>query len=484
MNNKIIKMKSQELKRTMEIELAKRDFWYFCHLMIPKFYRKEHTYLKEWCKIMQELYEDEKSLMKMEMISGPPRHGKSLTSALFCAWLIGKNNNVRLGVITYSKVLSIKFSKSVRNIVLEKKINKTNKNHAGKRFTFEDVFPDISLEDKSVENWKIRGATETTFLVASIKTTITGFGFDFLIIDDIIKDPTESYNEKILVDRTEYISNVVSTRLEGNKKLLMIMHRWGETDVSARIKEVYPNVREHCYKTKGIDGKMLNPSIMDEQVFEETKDVMRKGDGLNIFYAQYQQEFIETEDQLYKLKKYPGSVILPNDVTAVLDTADKGSDKLCLIAFVKLGELIYIKDVYYTDKPMDKTEDEVVEFLFKNNVRKLISESNNGGNTYSRNIKHKYNKKYGTRCLFRQFTQTQNKETRILSNAAWVNEYIIIPDDAAIRFEDFYLDVHMFKRIFKLNKHDDCADCLTIIAENYSEARKKKAKVLTNILKW
>lgn len=55
--------------RQGRIELARREFFYFCNLLAPDFYKKERTYLVELCKDLQEFYESNKKVL---IINLPP----------------------------------------------------------------------------------------------------------------------------------------------------------------------------------------------------------------------------------------------------------------------------------------------------------------------------------------------------------------------------------------------------------------------------
>lgn len=46
-----------EIKRYANIELARRDFFHFCKLMIPDFYKDDRAYLVKMCETLQKLYE-------------------------------------------------------------------------------------------------------------------------------------------------------------------------------------------------------------------------------------------------------------------------------------------------------------------------------------------------------------------------------------------------------------------------------------------
>ena len=52
-------MDLQEIKKLAKLELAKRDFFYYCHLTAPDFYLEDREYLVRQCKDFQDFIEDE-----------------------------------------------------------------------------------------------------------------------------------------------------------------------------------------------------------------------------------------------------------------------------------------------------------------------------------------------------------------------------------------------------------------------------------------
>lgn len=58
------------IKRGAKLELARRDFFYYCHLKAPSFYKKEREFLVLLCNELQSfMYSDDEVLI----INEPPR---------------------------------------------------------------------------------------------------------------------------------------------------------------------------------------------------------------------------------------------------------------------------------------------------------------------------------------------------------------------------------------------------------------------------
>ena len=90
------------------VELARRRFFDFCHLMAPRFYKERREYLQEMCDVLQEFYAGDKKVLVMDL---PPRHGKSRTLQMFVQWLLGRDNSLKVMTGSYNKVLSKTFAK-------------------------------------------------------------------------------------------------------------------------------------------------------------------------------------------------------------------------------------------------------------------------------------------------------------------------------------------------------------------------------------
>lgn len=92
-------------------------------------------------------------------------------------------------------------------------------------------------------------------------------------------------------------------------------------------------------------------------------------------------------------------------------------------------------------------------------TQKAWIESNNGGSQFEKTIKKKM------RALTVPFYQGANKEARIVTNAPFVNQHIIMPFGWETRYPKFYNHLTGFLRKFDANTHDDDADGLTGIYE-------------------
>ena len=84
------------IKLLVQIELARRNFYYFCRLKDSEFYKKDRTYLKTLCDELQAFCESEDDVLIINM---PPRMGKSYTLQNLETWLLGLNYKEKIRVV-------------------------------------------------------------------------------------------------------------------------------------------------------------------------------------------------------------------------------------------------------------------------------------------------------------------------------------------------------------------------------------------------
>ena len=454
-------MIDERIKRQAKRELARREFFYFCNLMASDFYKPERRYLVELCEALQSFYEDEKA--KVLIINEPPRHGKSRTASLFVEWVLGRNPAEKIMTGSYNNILSATFAKNVRNAIQEIK--------ADENITvYSDIFPNVRIKrgDAAMDMWSLDGGYNS-YLATSPSGTATGFGCSLLIIDDIIKNAEEAYNETAKEKAWLWFTNTMLSRLEEGGKILIIMTRWASDDLAGRAIEHFGKaVKVITMKALQPDGTMLCDEILSRHSYEEKVRAM----GADIASANYQQEPIDLKGQLYSsFKTYER---IPTDAngnplfTAVrnyTDTADTGSDYLCSIVYGVYNGEAYVLDLLYTKDAMEETEPATAAMLYKNDVNVADFESNNGGRGFARQVR---------RIL--QDTYTKNKAARILSNSTWVMEHIYFPVNWKNRWPEYYRAMTRYQREGK-NANDDAQDATTGIAEKINAPQIKAAHV-------
>ena len=434
--------RDEMIKLGAKMELARRHLYDFCQVLFPTFYKDERSYLKEFCESVENFINDKDK--RFLIINMPPRHGKSLTDQCLTAWLLGRDPTCRVMTASYNEDVASVFSKNVRNTIQTEKI--------GERVVFSDMFPKTKVK---------YGQSQISYLATSPNGTATGFGCDYLICDDLIKSAEEAYNETALDNTYQWFVNTMLSRLEGQKKCIIVMTRWSSRDLAGRIMEAFPDECEIIkYHVQNDKGEMLCEDILNEKDMNLIKREM----NVDIFEANYNQTPIDVKGRLYQefkeWEKLPSGKIIN-----FTDTADTGSDFLCSINGVVFEKEFYISDLVFSDEAMEVTEPKVAELLFSGAVNVSRIESNNGGRGFARNVQRLMNERYGSnRTQIESVPQTHNKESRILASSAWVQNHIYMPPNWRTRFPEFYKQVMSYQRKGK-NAHDDALDVLASIYE-------------------
>lgn len=440
-----------------KLELARREFFSFANLKASDFYKRDRKYLIDLCNEFQEFYESDDEVL---IVNLPPRHGKSRTSSLFVEWVLGQNPNEKIMTGSYNETLSTTFSKAVRNGISEDKADKD-------KIVYSDIFPDTRIKqgDGAMNLWSLEGGYNN-YLATSPTGTATGFGCSLMIIDDLIKNAEEAYNDATLEKHWDWFTNTMLSRLEEGGKIIIIMTRWASKDLAGRALEHFTeegkSIKHITLKAMQDDGSMLCDEVLSKRSYLSKVRAM----GEDIASANYQQEPIDLKGALYKdLKTYDETPKQFEQIINYTDTADQGNDYLCsIVAGIYQGEA-YILDVYYTKDGMEITEKETASFLVRNNVNRAKIESNNGGRGFARNVKRIIWEEHNTKSVvIKWFHQNKNKMARILTNSSFVMEHIYFPHNWRNRFPEFYKAIIGFQREGK-NKHDDAPDTLTGIAE-------------------
>lgn len=451
-----------DIIRGAQCELARREFFFYCHLKASDFYKENRKYLVDLCNAFQDFIQSDDEVM---VVNEPPRHGKSRTAGLLVEWVLGNYQSQKIMTGSYNETLSTTFSKNVRNDIMEEKADES-------RIVFSDIFPGVRIKrgDGAMNLWSLEGGYNN-YLATSPTGTATGFGASLLIIDDLIKNAEEANNELTKEKHWTWFTDTMISRLEEGGKIIIIMTRWASDDLAGRALEYFTGagtkVRHISMKALQADGTMLCDGVLSRKSYEAKVRAM----GADIASANYQQEPIDLKGRLYtKFKTYSGDLPRFKEIRNYTDTADTGDDYLCSINYgVTFANEAYILDVLFTKEPMELTEPATAKILYAGQVNVARIESNNGGRGFARNVRRILEQELGSNhTTIKWFTQTHNKQARIYSNSSWVMAHIYYPEDWRNRWPEYYDAMIKYQREGK-NKHDDAQDATTGVAESCSK---------------
>ena len=261
--SKLTPKQREEIQYQANLALARQEFWHFCKLRAPDFYKEDRRYLHHICSEIQAFYEDPEA--RVMIINEPPRHGKSRTAGLFAQWVFGKNPSEKIITGSYNEQLSTTFSRGVRNDIQERKASRD-------KIVYSDIFPNTQIKrgSSAANLWTIEGQ-HISYLATSPGGTVTGFGATLMIIDDIVKNAEEALNETTLENHWTWFTNTMLSRLEKGGKVIIIATRWNTKDLSGRALDHYKSigipVRLITEKALQDDGTMLCDGVLDRAAY-------------------------------------------------------------------------------------------------------------------------------------------------------------------------------------------------------------------------
>lgn len=475
-----------------EIDDAQEDLLSFAKKTMPEF---EATQFHEtYYKILDHFAD---GLIKRLMVTVPPQHGKSEGSTRrLPAYLLGKDPNKKIAVGSYSTPFAQKFNREVQRIIDNP--------------VYHEIFPDTNLNKSNVvtvAGQYLRNSSEFEVVgkKGGLKAVgrggpLTGNAVDVMIMDDLYKDAAEGNSPIIRASVWDWYSSVVTKRLHNDSQQLIVFTRWHKDDLIGMIEDKrevititdieqlyelgddfdgWIKINFEAIKTgepTPIDpreaGEPLYPSkhslkklLEEKELDEETFECMNQGNPISQSGLLYRPFATYHPNELPKMRI----------IKSYVDTADKGKDYLCAVHYgVPLDHndnRRYVLDVVYTDQAMEVTETLLAKSLDNNHVNEASVESNNGGRGFARAVE----KMVSPSVSINWFHQGDNKESRIVSNAAAVNRRVVFPEGWDKRWPTFYDHLKFYKKLFNANTQDGAPDVLTGIVE--ADTAKSKSRI-------
>lgn len=196
------------------------------------------------------------------IVSMPPRSGKSQLSSIYTPlWLLRVNPRWKIGLISHDPTLATAWGRNVRAMV---------ENHP-------DFGLNIRPDAGAASAWETTEGGGVTSRSAPGQS-ITGRGFNIMIVDDVVKDFAAAHSENNRKAVWEWWTANAETRLEPPSLVIVIGTRWHEDDFIGRLlsKEYDGNpddwevitfpalAEEHDVLGREPGQPLLSPLIRDE----------------------------------------------------------------------------------------------------------------------------------------------------------------------------------------------------------------------------
>lgn len=435
--------------------------------------------------------------IKKLIIQQPPQHGKSEgSSRKLPSFMLGLNPDLRICIASYAATIARDFNRDVQRIIDTPEYN--------------ELFPETYLNGSNVvtmANNYLRNSEvievvghKGSLRVVGRGGSLTSKTVDVSILDDVYKDYKEGNSPVVRAAAWNWYTTVIRSRLHNNSQELIVFTRWHDDDLIGRIeKSGEPIIDAKCWADfdnipegawvrinfealKTGEPTELDPRPVGAALWEDMHSRRKLEEHMALdpvqFNCLYQGNPGSAEGRLYQpFKTWVDKADWGTFVRSgcYVDVADEGDDLLFAASYdiykspnetwnektKRFEPILYalITDIEMTDESTDVTTITVPALINRNGVQKAWIESNNGGSQFEKIVKRK------VKALTAPFYQNGNKESRIITASAMVNQQIIFPFGWETRFAKAHEHIAGFLRNFAANAHDDPEDALTGIYE-------------------
>ena len=305
-----------------------------------------------------------------------------------------------------------------------------------------------------------------------------------------LDDPVDGIETALNRDRLDKLWQTVYTdffqRSIGNQvKRLMIGTRWSVADPLGRLEDYYANDPGALF---------IREPVLDEN--DESRFDYPHGLGYTTaalhtqrelmdepsWLALYQQQPIEREGQLYdpsELRRYfdlPDKQ--PDNILAICDTKEQGSDYCVCPVFYQYGTDYYMETIICDNGKVEVLEERIAALLKDKAVRQCRIESNRGGTIFAQNVQNRLKELGGMTSISTRWTQS-NKETRIQSMSGIVKAHVLFKDESLYtkEYREAMNQLCTYSMMGK-SKHDDVPDAMAMFADWQMTDRTNIATIL------
>lgn len=458
-----------------EIELATRALARRRILDFTKYTKPDYDaswFHRVYCEKIDRFIKGE---IKKMMVFIPPQHGKSeISTRRLPTFMAGVFPDKKGGIVSYNAPTAIKFNKEIRRIFDDKR--------------YLNLFPHMTVDARG-EYMRNTSEIEIPNHDGSLITLGVGGGLtsrkiDYLIMDDLYKDPQSAWSKTIRDNVSDWYWAVADTRLHNDSQQLMVFTRWHEEDLAGEVlaKEgqnwevvLFEAIKETS-RADDYDIRAVGEPLWAEAHSLE-RLLQKKQNNPIVFESLYQQNPTPKEGLVIAssdLKRFKSEQIKdsrPDTIVAYCDIADEGDDSLCLVIGHVFDNDVYIVDVIFTKLPIEATQPLVAAKLDDMQIALAVFESNNGGKGFAQRVQEL--KRGMTRVEW--VLTVKNKHTRIVMNSGQIKEHFrfLVDDEQSREYKDYFYELTHYPLSGKV-KNDDAIDATTGLVETISRTKNRE----------
>lgn len=374
--------------------LARDDFAFFVMRAFAELYDREYHDNWHIYVIAYWLTEAIAGKKRRLIITMPPRSLKSfIGSVCLPAWVLGRNPGEKIVCASYAQHLSEEFAHETRKLMETE--------------WYRRVFPNAHLDPKKKSMRIMHTTCGGQRRATSVEGSITGFGGNFVIIDDPMKS-SETYSDNARENVINWYRSSVTSRLDDPKKgrIIVIAQRLHMEDLPGYLLEqgYWDHLSLPLVEWKNRDvaiapgvrvareaGELLHPDRIGAEEIAQLRAEMGERD----FEAQYNQrpqppggslfkgEWLKRYDKLPEAKKVQAIV---QSWDTAYDIEDQHDYSVCT-TWALSGKDCYLLDVYRAKLEFPQLEKAIREQRKKWKADLVIVEKVGSGKSVLQNIR-------------------------------------------------------------------------------------------------
>lgn len=385
----------------MWVRASREKYLPFVRFTFPTYHvSKAHKFLASKLEEFEQKVVEKKSPRLMVFL--PPRFGKSeLTSRRFPGWLLGRNPDWSVGIVSYGAELAEELSADARRVVMSDEY----KEIFGSTYQAEEgQSVELDKASKAVAYWRIANRRGSVRAVG-VGGPLTGRGFDVAIVDDPTKGRKEADSEIQREDAWKWYGGTFRTRIEPGGGILWVQTPWHHDEPGMRIAESagdrweiirLPALAEEDDPLGREPGEPLDPERFGVEELAALRDEV-DGVGAREWAAQYQQKPTPDEGDVFQrawFRNEPDPLGAEGAVYQYWDTAHgkkdrqrKGDRSVCSTWRREKNRLRLI-DLWVGRPGYPELKQKAIELRERRRARAVIIEDHSSGQSLIQDLRN------------------------------------------------------------------------------------------------
>ena len=447
----------------------------------------------------------------------PTGTGKSYGNVVAISWLFGVDSEADILLVLGNPALVSSNCVGIVNMMTSPRYAKVFPEYKQFEADVDEVElmknPDMAIpldRNKVFEICRIKDGTlklsfssrPMSITIIAKDTPIDGIRVKYLFLDDICRSKDAGNNSQHQKDIDNYWNSWWKRNYNPDDLRVVI---GGTTysiyDILSNLKNYYSGGRVerspiNKYTTLSMDGKSVfvcvpaldydtDESTYPQKYSTKSKREMRDRDFRSFMAMEQQQPLPPDTTPFYwdNLRLYS---VIPEEnrsssCWASIDPVRIGNDNFAMPIFAPVGDLFYLKDCLYEQRPQETLYSLVVDKIIQHHITQLVIERNT--DTSLKALIEKLLDERGISfCNIIESYTNEKKDVRITNEENNIKTRLVFPEKRlyanSSAMGKFMYDLVSFSWKLSENAHDDSIDACTKFSETFIRGRNRQAKMV------